>query len=63
MDNNQKVITLWVDAKGNKVQVWYPFCSLENYKKMHKVRAKKMKVLEQFMSAPTLTQARKIVFP
>jgi len=63
MDNNQKLITLWVDAEGNKVQVWYPFGSLKNYKEVHQKRAKEMKVLEEFLAADTLTQARRIVFP
>lgn len=37
--------------------------SLENYKKQHKDRAEKMGVLKAFLSALTLTKARKIVFP
>lgn len=37
--------------------------ALKNYKKLHAERAQKRGVLEQFMAAPNLTRARKIVFP
>ena len=39
-----------------------PFRSLENYKKMHNGTAKSKSVLEDFNSARTLTEARKILF-
>lgn len=58
MDNHQKQKPL-----VNGGWVLYPFRSLTNYKAMHKERARKMGVLEQFMAARTLTRARKIVFP
>jgi len=34
---------------------------LENYKELHKDRAKEKGCLERFMSAKTLTQARKVL--
>lgn len=37
--------------------------SLDNYKNQHRKRAEEMGVLEKFLAAPTLTKARKIVFP
>lgn len=37
--------------------------SLDNYKNKHRKRAEEMGVLNQFLNAETLTQARKIVFP
>lgn len=56
MDQKRKQI-------GKDKFVLYPFRSLDNYIKMHKKRADKMGVLKEFLMAPTLTQARKIVFP
>ena len=48
---------------GGDQYVWYPFRSLTSYKAMHRKRAEKMGVLKEFLAAPTLTRARRIVFP
>lgn len=37
--------------------------ALANYKKQHEGRANERGVHKQFMDAPNLTRARKIVFP
>ena len=63
MDKTQQKKKLGKDKYREERYVWYPFRSLENYKAMHKERAKKMGVLEEFLAAQTLTSARKIVFP
>ena len=39
-----------------------PFRNLANYKKMHQGTAEKRDCLEEFNSANTLTQARKVLF-
>jgi hypothetical protein len=56
--NNRKIE--FVDGK-TKV-VYSPFRSLQNYKEMHRGTAKTKGVEAALMAAPTLTQARRIVF-
>jgi hypothetical protein len=47
---------------GKERWVLSPFRSLTNYKALHKKRAQEKKVEAEFMSAQTLTQARRILF-
>jgi hypothetical protein len=63
MDHKQTRKKVGKDEKGKERYVLYPFRSLTNYKAMHRKRAEKMEVLQEFLAAPTLTRARKIVFP
>lgn len=63
MDQKQKRQKVGTDGAGEVRYVWYPFRSLVNYKDMHRKRAEKMGVLKEFEAAPTLTRARRIVFP
>jgi hypothetical protein len=43
-------------------ETFYPFRSLENFKSMHKAKAKEQGVSEKLAAATTLTTARKVVF-
>ena len=63
MDHKQTRKKVGKDDRGNELYVLYPFRSLTNYKAMHRNRAKDKGVLEEFLAAPTLTRAKKIVFP
>lgn len=50
------------DRDGNEKFVLCPFRNLENYKKLHRKLAEKKKVEADFMSAHTLTRARRVLF-
>jgi hypothetical protein len=46
---------------ANGCEVLYPFRSLKNYKEVNKKTAESKGVLKSFLSAPTLTSAKKIL--
>jgi len=58
MEQIKKKLTV----NGKEKWVYCPFRSLTNYKALHERRAKEKGVYAEFMSATTLTQARKLVF-
>lgn len=52
----------FITNEGKERWVLSPFRSLTNYKSLHQKLAKTKKVEAEFMSARTLTQARRILF-
>jgi len=61
MENKKKIEKSPYERQSERA-VLVPFRNIENYKKMHESYAKEVGKLEAFMTAPTFTKARRILF-